>query len=88
MAIINRPGDLPAHAAVCVICKKEMPLQALSVGLYDASYRQAFACDDHFREPSRLIIGWTDFVAAERQRHLQLHANFLLQEKHDEWFIY
>ena len=88
MAIISCPGDMPPHAAVCVICKKEMPLHALSAGLYDANYRQAFACDDHFREPNRLIIGWTDFVATERQRHLRLHANSLLQEEHDEWFIY
>lgn len=87
MAITSCPDVLQSQRALCVICEREMPMSALSAGLYDAESRQAFACDDHFREPNRLIIGWIDFIATERERYLQLHGNHLLNERHDEWFI-
>ena len=88
MAIINCPDTASSRVASCVICHLEKPLSTLSAGMYDAEYCQAFACDDHFREPNRLIVGWADFIASERVRYLQLHADSLLSEVSDEWLVY
>jgi len=74
MAIIYSPKNtslLPM--ATCAICNEEKPLSVMSAGLVDAESNQAFACESHYSEFRRMVIGWVDF--AIEQRHSQ--------QKHD-----
>lgn len=68
MAIIQYPNDLaPRDTTICVICRERKPIRDMSAGLVDAHAQQAFACDSHYHEFRRLVIGWVDFAIQQHQ---------------------
>lgn len=67
MAIVSWPDDVGTRQSVlCVVCKEIKPLSNLTAGWRDAGGGQVFACDEHFRSSEQFIVGWTDFMSAER----------------------
>lgn len=68
MAIIYYPDSLPHSTMItCVICCEQKPMSAMSAGLVDAHAQQAFACESHYHEFRRLVIGWVDFAIQQHQ---------------------
>lgn len=68
MAIIQYPDDIPSPDLVtCVICREQKPMSSMSAGLVDAQEQQAFACESHYHEFRRLVIGWVDFAIQQHQ---------------------
>jgi hypothetical protein len=68
MAITSLPPDVAlADPLLCAICGVRLPLDKATAGLYNAAGQQCFACVSHYWEVERLIVGWADFVATQRQ---------------------
>jgi hypothetical protein len=68
MAIVYIPPELGSKRPMaCAICGVALALQNATAGLMDANNQQAFACVSHFAEVERLIVGWADFAAHQRQ---------------------
>lgn len=71
MSITHFPGDVVAKEQVlCAICELGIPLDKATAGFLDANRSQAFACNAHFWEGNRFILGWVDFAAGERRKQL------------------
>lgn len=71
MAITHFPDDLkPRKTVACAICRSSVTLDKATVGFLDASGQQTFACNAHFWEGNKFILGWVDFAAKERLRSL------------------
>lgn len=71
MAITHFPDDLkPRKTVTCAICQNNVDLGKATVGFLDADNQQAFACNAHFWEGNKFILGWVDFAASERLRSL------------------
>lgn len=70
MSIVFIFGTIPPkRMSECSICKVKLPWNRATAGLYDAGNNQVFACISHFAEPSLLILGWADFLWAERTKY-------------------
>lgn len=70
MCIVQLPRDLNVNnLKSCAICRVKLRLDTATAGLFDADDHQAFACVSHFSEVELLIVGWADFMAAERCKH-------------------
>jgi hypothetical protein len=68
MAIVYIPPELGIKRPMaCAICGVVLALQNATAGLIDTNNQQAFACVSHFAEVERLIVGWADFAAHQRQ---------------------
>lgn len=73
MSLIHFPNDLVAKEQVlCAICTADIPFSKATVGQIDADGLQAFACNAHFWEGNRFILGWVDFAAKGRLRAFSL----------------
>lgn len=71
MSVIYLSGDaINADDAQCSICRKYLPLSQLSVGMCDTQNNQTFLCDAHYTDLPTLIVGWADYMVAERQRQI------------------
>jgi hypothetical protein len=71
MAVILWPNDVQLISTViCVACRQEVLLTEATAGQHDNQERQAFACNVHFWDGSRLIGGWTDFVLEQQKTKL------------------
>ncbi len=71
MSIIHFPDDVVAKKQViCAICEQGISLDKATAGFLDADHYQAFACNAHFWEGNRFILGWVDFAAGERRKLL------------------
>jgi hypothetical protein len=82
MSVIYLSGDaLPTDNAECSICRKYLPLSHLSAGMCDLQDNQMFFCDAHYIDQRGLILGWADYMAAERQR--QLYTLGIFEEAYD-----
>jgi hypothetical protein len=69
MVIIKLPDDLQSLSSItCVICSKTIVLEEATAGLWDVDNQQAFACNGHFWNGSEYIVGWVDFIIAQRQK--------------------
>jgi hypothetical protein len=70
MAIAQIPKEISVkdHLA-CSICRAKLLLEKATAGLFDAHNHQAVACISHFSEVELLIVGWADFMAAEREKY-------------------
>lgn len=67
MAIVSWPDDVGHRRPVlCVVCKEVKPFSELTAGWCDTEGCQEFACDEHFRSSEQFIVGWADFMSAER----------------------
>ncbi|HET7302792.1 MAG TPA: hypothetical protein VFI74_05685 [Candidatus Saccharimonadales bacterium] len=64
MGITHFPdGMRRPKTATCIICQQIKPINEMSAGLSDKYANQAFACESHIQENSRLFVrGWTDFA--------------------------
>lgn len=71
MALVRMPEDLQFVDTKCAICGVKLTPNSATAGMFDAHNQQAFACISHFSEVEKLILGWADFVAAERRRCLE-----------------
>lgn len=69
MAITELVGELQENHLTCAICRVKLWLDKATVGLFDADNHQAFACVSHFSEVELLIVGWADFMAAQRSKY-------------------
>lgn len=70
MCIVQLPQNLNAdNLKACAICRVKLRLSTATAGLFDTDNRQVFACVSHFSEVELLIVGWADFMAAERYKH-------------------
>lgn len=67
MAIISVPVHATTGSVVCVICRERISLANATAGVYDARGQQMFACTVHIWNRSEYIVGWADFVIAERR---------------------
>lgn len=68
MSIIHFPSDVVAKEQVsCAICELNIPLDKATAGFLSADHGQVFACNAHFWEGNRFILGWVDFAAGERR---------------------
>ena len=68
MAITSLPdGIVDLATLTCAICSVKLELSKATAGLFDKDGRQAFACVSHFSEVEKLITGWADYMAAQRQ---------------------
>lgn len=66
MAIVGWPDDVPAQVNLpCAICGQIRSASEMSAGMYDAKGGQAFACNRHFLDMGKLILGWADFATAQ-----------------------
>jgi hypothetical protein len=66
MAIVSFPSDLQFPATLtCAICAQPIAPAIATAGQLDADNRQAFACNSHFGEANKYILGWIDFAAAQ-----------------------
>lgn len=76
MAIVSWPhGIVHSNATTCAICQRNVPFTHASAGLCSAVGTQAFACDDHFKNSSELIVGWSTFTITEQvQSQSALHS--------------
>ena len=73
MAIVYSPDNQkPDTMITCVVCREQKPLRTMSAGLVDAQHNQAFACESHYSEFRRLVIGWVDFAI---EQHNALRQN-------------
>ncbi len=69
MPITQFPDDLvPKQILVCAICGQLIPPDKATAGLFNADNFQLFACNAHFWESNRFIVGWIEFAAQERLR--------------------
>ena len=67
MAIVASPKELRIIEPLkCSVCCVKLWLSKATAGLFDADNHQAFACVSHFSEVELLIVGWANFIAAER----------------------
>ena len=71
MAITRLPERISSKGLTCAICSVDLPLERATAGLFDADNTQKFACVSHLYEVEKLILGWTDFLIAERRRYLK-----------------
>jgi len=71
MAIVSAPPAPAPQPKVCAICGEPLTPAKATAGLLDGSGKQVFACVSHFTELEKLILGWADFTAKERQKYLQ-----------------
>lgn len=72
MAIVGWPDDVPPPQSLqCVICKQHKSPVEVSAGLYGADGQQAYACNSHFWDMGKLILGWADFAVAQRDTVIQ-----------------
>jgi hypothetical protein len=63
MAIVIWPDDVDLKDTVtCVTCRKEIKLSDATAGALNVDGTQAFACNTHFLNGARLIVGWIDFA--------------------------
>lgn len=70
MSIVHIPQELQLNEPLtCSICRVRLYFSKATAGFFDADNRQAFACISHFSEVELLIMGWADFMAAERHKH-------------------
>jgi hypothetical protein len=70
MSIVHIPKELQlSEPLACAICRVRLYFSKATVGLFDADNHQAFACVSHFSEVELLIVGWADFMAAERYKY-------------------
>lgn len=68
MAIVSLPADTPQEDRVkCAICTRRVKLTDATAGLQGLDNQQAFACNQHFQSGAQYILGWTDFVLAQRR---------------------
>ncbi len=67
MAIVRLP-DTFSRDMTCAICGVKLTPDKATAGLFDSHNQQMFACVSHFSEVERLVLGWADFLAAERRR--------------------
>ena len=70
MAIVSIPADAGVDTIICIICQAAIPLAQASAGLITIDNQQAFACNNHFRSGQQFIVGWADFIIAQRTVHL------------------
>jgi hypothetical protein len=68
MAIVRMPSEQHFKGVTCAVCHVALAPDKATAGLFDADNRQVFACISHFSEVEKLILGWADFLAAERRR--------------------
>lgn len=68
---IKIPPELNLIAQTCAICGVNLPFARATAGHYDADNRQAFSCTSHLSEVELLIMGWADFMTAQRNKYMQ-----------------
>jgi hypothetical protein len=72
MAIVSLPSNTKIPTPlICVICGVVLQLEQATAGLCYANGQQALACTSHFAEMEKLITGWADFSAIERQKYFE-----------------
>lgn len=72
MSIVYVPKELQlTEPLTCSICRVSLGLSKATAGLFDVDDKQAFACISHFSEVELLIVGWADFIAAQRSEYRQ-----------------
>jgi hypothetical protein len=68
MAIVSLPADVSQEERVtCAICTRRVKFFEATAGLQGLDNTQAFACNQHFQSGAQYILGWTDFILAQRQ---------------------
>lgn len=70
MAIVKSADTIPS-SMTCAVCGVNLTPDKATAGLFDGHNHQAFACISHFLEVEKLIVGWADFIAAERRKCLE-----------------
>lgn len=71
MAIVSAPPPPPfPEPNTCAICGVPLSPDKATAGMLDGQGKQTFACVSHFMELEKLILGWADFTASERQKYL------------------
>jgi hypothetical protein len=71
MAIVSVPPAPVPQPKACAICGVPLTPPKATAGMLDASGKQTYACVSHFMELEKLILGWADFTAQERQKYLR-----------------
>lgn len=68
---IKIPTELNLIVQTCALCGVNLPFARATAGHYDAANQQAFSCVSHLSEVELLIVGWADFMAAERNKYMR-----------------
>lgn len=68
---VKIPPELNLIVQTCAICDVNLPFARATAGHYDATNQQAFACVSHLSEVELLVVGWADFMAAERDKYMR-----------------
>ncbi len=76
-------------ARACIICHASLSPSDATAGLRYADGTQAFAHSAHFRDSRKVILGWTDFIAEQRQELAQRSVRTsYFRDTDDEWALY
>jgi hypothetical protein len=72
MTIVKSSEQWPeGEVKTCAVCGVALTSDKATAGLLDLHRHQVFACVSHFSETEKLINGWADFIAAERNRMMR-----------------
>ena len=70
MALVSLPPLPFPQPGICAICRVPLSPDKATAGMFNGRGQQTYACVSHFMELEKLILGWADFTANERQTYL------------------